>query len=123
MRDAVVSIEEDVLHIAKEVIGTHLICLGLAIRGCPVFFIMMVGRWLSNTFLQNIRRQLEEFNHDVSKKMIKYRFHRHISNYYAPTVSHLDSRKRNHPDNAETWRNIGGNVSQQAILPAFSQFH
>ena len=58
---------------------------------------------------------------DVSSKMITHLFHRHIPNYSSPTVSHLDPRQRNHPDNAETRRNMGGNAARQATLPAFSQ--
>ena len=55
--------------------------------------------------------------------MLTHMFHRHIPNYSSPTISSLDPRQRNHPDNAETWRNVGGDMARQARLPAFSQFH
>ena len=125
LKDAVTSIGEDKLHIDRNTIGTHSIRSGAAMAmflgGCPVFLIMMIGRWSSDAFLRYIRKQVEEFNHDVSSKMITHLFHRHIPNYSSPTVSHLDPRQRNHPDNAETRRNMGGNAARQATLPAFSQ--
>ena len=69
LRDAVSAIGEDVLHIAKHEIGTHSIRSGAAMAmflgGC-VFLIMMIGRWSSDAFLRYIRKQVEEFNHDVS---------------------------------------------------------
>jgi hypothetical protein len=55
LKDAVSAIGEDSLHIAANEIGTHSIRLGAAMAmflgGCPVFLIMMVGRWSSDAFL------------------------------------------------------------------------
>ncbi len=70
--------------------------------GCPVFLIMMIGCWSSNAFFGYIRKQVKEFNHNVSQKMTTRMFHRHIPNYTSPTVSHLNPRQRKHPDNVET---------------------
>jgi hypothetical protein len=126
LQDAVLAIGEDTLHIATDGIGTHSIRLGMAmvmfLGGCPVFLIMTISFWSSDAFLCYIRKQVEEFNHNVSLKMITHMFHRHIPNYTSPTVSHLNPRQRNHPDNAETRRNVGGGMAQQARLPAFTQF-
>ena len=127
LRDAVSAIVEDALHIATNEIGTHSIRSGAAMAmflgGCPVFLIMMIGRWSSDAFLRYIRKQVKEFNHDVSLKMLTHMFHRQIPNYSSQTVSHLDPRQRNHPDNTETQNNVGGDAAQQARLPAFAQFH
>jgi hypothetical protein len=105
-QNAVSAIGEDSLHIAANKIGTHSIRLGAAmamfLRGCPVFLIMMIDCWSSNAFLRYIRNKVEEFNHDVSQKMLTHMFHRHIPNYISPTVSHLNPRQCNHPDNAAT---------------------
>jgi hypothetical protein len=113
--DTILVIGEDTLHIAANKIGTHSIRLGTAmvmfLGGCPVFLIMMIGCWSSNAFLCYIRKQVKEFNHNVSRKMITHMFHRHIPNYTPPTVSHLDPRQCNHPDNAETQRNVGGDMA------------
>jgi hypothetical protein len=124
--DAILAIGGGTLHIAAGEIGTHSISLGVAMAmflgGCPVFLIMMIGRWSSNVFLHYIRKQVEEFNHNVSRKMITQMFHRHIPSYTSPTVSHLDPRQCNHPDNVKPQRNVGGDMAQQASLPAFTQF-
>ncbi len=112
LRDAVSAIGEDSLHIAANEIGTHSIHSGAAMAvflgKCPVFLIMMIGRWSSDAFLRYIRKQVEEFSHDVSRKMLTHMFHRHIPNYPSPTVSHLNPRQCNHPDNAATRINVGG---------------
>ncbi len=126
LRDANSAIGEDSLHIAANKIGTHSIRSGTAMAmflwGCPVFLIMMIGRWSSDAFLCYIRKQVKEFNHDVSQKMLTHMFHRHIPNYTSPTVSHLDPRQRNRPNNAATRINVGGDMARQARLPAFAQF-
>jgi len=97
LRDAFSAIGEDALHIATNKVGTHSIRSGSAMAmflgGCPVFLIMMIGRWSSDAFLWYIRKQVEEFNHDVSRKMLTHMFHRPIPNYSSQTVSHLDPRQ------------------------------
>ena len=88
---------------------------------CPVFMIMMIGRWSSDAFLRYIRKQVEQFSHNVSRRMLRFETHHHISDT-VHQASRLDPRQRNHPDNAETRRNVGGDKSRQARLPAFSLF-
>jgi hypothetical protein len=104
LQDAVLSIGEDSLHIATHEIGTHSIRSGAAMAmflgSCPVFLIMMIGCWSSNAFLRYIWKQVEEFNHNVSQKMLTHMFHKHIPNYTTQTVSHFDPRQRNHSNNA-----------------------
>jgi hypothetical protein len=39
--------------------------MAMFLGGC-VLLIMMIGRWSSDAFLRYIRKQVEEFNHDVS---------------------------------------------------------
>ena len=126
LRDAVKAIGEDTLYISIDEIGTHSIRSGAAmvmfLGGCSVSLIMMIGCWSSDAFLRYIRKQVKEFNHDVSKKMLTHMFHRHIPDYSSPTVSHLDPRQHIHLDNAETRINVGGGMACQAKLPAFAQF-
>jgi hypothetical protein len=118
LQDAILAIGEDTLHIAANEIGTHSISSGAAMAmflgGCPVFLIMMISCWSSNAFLRYIREQVEEFNHDVSCKMITLMFHRHIPNYTSPIVSRLDPRQRKRSDNIETQRNARGDMAWQA---------
>jgi hypothetical protein len=118
LQDAILAIEEDTLHIAANKIGTHSIHLGAAMAmflgGCLVFLIMIIGRWSSNAFLRYIWKQVEEFNHDVSPKMLTHMFHRHIPNYISPTISNFNPRQRNHPDNAGIRINVVGGLTSQA---------
>ena len=126
LRAAVISIGEDVLGFKAEDIGTHSIRSGAAMAmylgECPVYTIMMIGRWSSDAFLRYIRKQVQQFSHNVSSRMIRFQSFFHIPDL-EPQVSHLDPRQRNHTNNAETRRNIGGKRSQQARLPAFSLYN
>ena len=69
LRDAVGTIGEVKLGIKKEDVGTHSIRLGVAMAmylgECPVFMIMLIGRWSSDAFLRYIRKQVMEFKEDV----------------------------------------------------------
>ena len=126
LRAAVVSTGEEVLGIKSEDIGTHSVRSGAAMAmylgECPVYTIMMIGRWSSNAFLRYIRKQVEKFSHNVSSRVLRFEMHRHIPDM-ASRISHLDPRQRNHPDNAETRRNVGGNSAQRVQLPSFSLFN
>ncbi len=123
---AVTAVREETLGFKKVDIDTHSIRLGAAMAmylgKCPVYTIMMIGRWSSDAFLRYIRKQVEQFSHNVSLRMLRFESHRHIPDP-APRISHMDPRQRNHPSNAETRRNIGGNSSQQARAPAFALFN
>jgi hypothetical protein len=114
------------LGIKKGEIGTHSIRSGAAMAmylgEVPVYTIMMLGRWSSDAFLRYIRKQVEQFSHNVSKRMIIHQFHRHMPDA-DPRVTHHDPRQRNHPNNAETRRNIGGDVSRRGRLPAMTLYH
>ena len=126
LRDAVAATGEASLGFKAEDVGTHSIRSGSAMAmylgECPVYTIMMIGRWSSDAFLKYIRKQVEQFSHKVSERMVRFVSHRHVPDY-EPRVSHLDPRQRNHPDNAETRSNIGGNLSRRVRLPAMSLFN
>jgi hypothetical protein len=127
MKDAIQAIGEDVLHIKKEEISTHLIrscaAMTMFLGNCLVCLIMMIGCWSSNTFLGYIRKQVEQFSHNVSKQMTKQMIHWHIPTYATPSVSHLDPRQRNNPNNAKTRRNVGGDMTRQARFPPFAIYN
>ena len=126
LRSAVTSIGEEVVGINASDVGTHSIRSGAAMAmysgECPVYTIMMIGRWSSDAFLRYIRKQVEQFSHNVSSRMLRFEMHRHIPDM-APRIFHLDPRQRNHPDNAETRRNVGGNSARRVLLPTFSLFN
>ena len=113
------------LNIKAEEVGTHSLrsaaAMAMILVGLPVYLIMLMGRWSSNAFLQYILKQIEQFSHDVSSKMIENMFHGYIPSL-STTNTDRDPRQRNNPNNAETRRNVGGDATRQARLPAFSQF-
>ena len=96
--------------------------MGMYLGECPVYTIMMIGRWSSDAFLRYIHKQVERFSHNVSERMVRFMSHNHIPDY-EPRISHLDPRQRNHPDNEMTRVNIGGDSSRRARLPAMSLFN
>ncbi len=124
LQDAVVAIGEHQLGINKEDIGTHLIRSGMAMAmylgGCAVT-IMLIERWLSDAFLQYIRKQVMEFSQNVANKMLTYQNFHHIPDIHRQ-IPRADPSQRNNPNNAKTRWNVGGNMLRQACLPAFSLY-
>ena len=120
------TIGEEKLGFMIEDIGTHSIRSGAAMQiflgESPVYVIMMIGRWSSDSFLKYIRKQVEQFCHNVSRRMLRFSFFKHIPDYN-PRTSRLDPRIRNHPDNEETRRNVGGNLSRRVVLPPISLYN
>ena len=96
--------------------------MAVYLGGFPVYTIMMIGRWSLDAFLRYIRKKVEQFSHNVSRRMIRFQFHRHIPDM-EPEMYHLDPRQRNHPDKDETRRNIGGNLSKCVRLPSMSLYN
>jgi len=125
LRDAVGAIGEVKLGIKKEDVGTHSIRSGAAMAmylgECPVFLIMLIGCWSSNAFLRYIRKKIMEFSQNVTKRMLSCKNFRHIPDIQMRVQEH-NPRIRNHPDNTETKRNVGGNSHRRVRLPPFSKF-
>jgi len=48
------------------------------VNGVPPYLIMLIGRWSSEAFLLYIRKAVEQFEHDVSKIMIKNPTYHHV---------------------------------------------
>ena len=119
------AIGEDILNIKAEEMGTHSLrsaaAMAMFIGGLPVNLIMLIGRWSSDAFLQYIQKQIKQFSHDLSSKMIENMFHRYIP-LLLTTPSDQDPRQCNHPNNARSQIYVGGDAARQARLPAFSQF-
>jgi hypothetical protein len=82
LQDAVEAVREDRLGIKREEIGTHLIRSGVAtamyLGECPVYTIMLIGRWSSNAFLQYICKQVMEFSQNDAKKILTLQNYRNI---------------------------------------------
>jgi hypothetical protein len=64
--------------------GTHSIRSGSAMAmylgGLPVFAIMMIEGWASDSFMKYIRMQIEEFTFDMWKQMLTMQNFRHTPN-------------------------------------------
>lgn len=86
----------------------------------PVYTIMLIGRWSSDAFLLYIRKQVEQFSHNVSTRMIRNLDFSHIPSK-SPSVDRQDPRTRNHRDNFQTRLNMGSQALRVIpTLPSFS---
>ncbi len=83
--------------------------MAMYLSECPVYTIMLIGHWLSNAFLWYIQKQVVEFSHNVSKKMLRFKNYMHVPNYDHRIVAN-DPRVCNNPNNAEMeeywWRRV-----------------
>ena len=93
LRMAAKAIGEEKLGFKIEDIGTHSIRSGAAMQmflgESPVYVIMMIGILSSDAFLKYIRKQVEQFSHNVSRRMLRFEFVRHVPDYN-PRTSRLD---------------------------------
>ena len=93
---------EDRLGFKPNEIGTHSIRSGAAMAmyldEVPVYTVMLIRKWSSNAFLKYIRKQVEQFCHNVSRRMIKNQHFTHVPIFVSQTSRH-DPRQRNHRDN------------------------
>jgi hypothetical protein len=84
IRNGVVTIGETKLGIVRSKIGSKSIRSGAAmamyLAGTPVFSIMLAGHWSSTAFLKYIQKQVQEFLHGISSKMIEIQSFKHIQN-------------------------------------------
>jgi hypothetical protein len=114
------------LGIANHELGTHSIRSGavmaMYLGECPVYTNMLISRWSSNAFFRYIRKQVMEFSHNVSKRMLTFQTYQHIPNF-EHQVSANNPRVRNDLNNARMQRNVGDDMSRHRQLPAFSQFN
>ncbi len=88
----------------------------------PIFMIMLIGRWSSDAFLRYIRKQVMEFSQNVAKMMLLCLNFRHIPDIHT-RVQQDNPRIKNHPDNAKTRRNVGGDSHCCVRLPPFLRFN
>jgi hypothetical protein len=90
--------------------------MAMYLSGVPVFTIMLLGRWSSDSFLRYIQKQVKEFSCGISNKMItKDDF------FTIPLATSEDPRVRGHSLNLSC-RNNGLNF-KDAAKPLLSVFH
>ena len=111
LRGAAALFGEDRLGFTIKDIGTHSIRSGAAMAmyldNVPVYTIMIIGRWSSDAFLRYIRKQVEQFSHNVSSRMIKHQHFYHIPTFN-PQSHRLDPRTPNNPNNFGSRANHSG---------------
>ena len=110
LRSAASIIGKDNLGFEPNDVGTHSIRSGAAmamyLAHVPTFTIMMIGRWSSDAFLRYICKQVEQFSHNVSSRMIRNESF-FTTPDFRPSISNLDTRTPGDPKNFAT-RFIGG---------------
>ena len=127
LRDAATSIGKDSLGFKPKDIRTHSLRTGSAMSiyliEVPVYTIMFIGHWLSDAFLKYIQKQVEQFSHNASQRMIQNQYFTHVPDF-VPTVSLHDLRQRNHRDDAQTQQNVGSaGTSAIVALPIMAMWY
>ncbi len=121
LRLAAKSISQEVLGFTADHFGLHSARSGAAtamfLAGVPVFTIMLLGRWSSDAFLQYIRKQLKEFSHGISSKMIQN------ENFFAIQNSSTDDSRVSNNSINHASRFIHGPDFQVIIRPLINVFH
>ena len=84
--------------------------------------IMLIGRWTSDAFLRYICKQVMEFSQNVAKKMLSCQNFWHIPDVNERIPSD-DPHIRNHPNNAKTRKNVGGDSYRRVRLPPFALYN
>jgi hypothetical protein len=74
---AVRDIGIDKLGFGPNQVGTHSNrsggAMSMFLSGIPVYTIMLIGHWGSNTFMRYIQKQVLASSHGISKKMLTYK--------------------------------------------------
>ena len=104
-------------------LGTHSLRSGAAMAmyldELPVYTIMLKGHWSSDAFLRYIRKQVEQFSHNVSRRMINNMQYSHVP--HNRSISNQDPLQRNNRNNSQTRLNMGaGATSFSRTLPDMS---
>ena len=129
LRSAGRLVTEENLGFSVNEIGTHSIRSGAAMSlflgGVQTFSIMMIGRWSSDAFLKYIRKQVEQFTHNSSKRMLEFERFFTTPNF-VPMNSSSDTRTRNDRNNFATVRHNGvpnANLRQPFALVSWIYVH
>jgi hypothetical protein len=116
LRNVVGAIDKDALGILKDKIRTHSVRSGSAMAmylgKCPVYTIMLIGRWSGDAFLWYICKQVMEFSHSVSWKMLNYQNYWHVPDFNHQ-IPENNPWQQNDPNNTKMRQNISGDASWQ----------
>ena len=106
-------------------IGTYSMRSGESIAmfldNIPVFLIMLVGRWSSESFLDYIRKHVLETCTGISSRTIKNDMHHALP---SPSLTIDDPRSRNRDSFASSLSSMALTSNRlQAMRPVFSLYH
>ncbi len=116
LRDFIRCLPSQNYGLATDEIGLHSMrsssAMAMHLQGVPVYTIMLLGRWSSDAFLLYIRRQVETFGRDVSRKMTSADIFSHVPN------PDFNDPRTHHPSSAPVNPNMVSNGPE--YLTAFA---
>jgi hypothetical protein len=85
LRSAVKSMNEENLGFTANEIGTHSIrsggAMAMKLSGAEDSTIRLIGRWKSDSFLKYIRKQIQQFSSNISRRMLGQEHFTHIPSF------------------------------------------
>lgn len=63
--------------------------MAMYLEKCPYYTISIIGRWVSDTFLHCVHKQVEQFSHNKFTRRLHFQYHCHIC-VREPKISHMD---------------------------------
>ena len=115
---------QSVLGFSAEEVGTHSNrsggTIGMFLSGTPVYTIMLMGRWSSDSFMRYIRKQVLSLSHGIAKKMLTYEQFFTVPDF-VHTSADGDTRHRSNTNLASTTNFNGSHANMRRGL--HSTFH
>jgi hypothetical protein len=127
IRQAVTTLGQSVLGFSAKEVGTHSNysggTMGMFLSGTPVYTIMLMGRWSSDSFMRYIRKQVLSLSHGIAKKMLTYE-----QFFTAPDFVHTsadgDTRHHSNTNLASTTNFNGSHANmRRGLHPTFHLSH
>jgi hypothetical protein len=127
IRQVVASLGQELLGFTPEEVGTHSNrsggAMGMFLAGTPVYTIMLMGRWSSDSFMRYIRKKVLSLSHGIATKMLTYERFFTVPDF-VHTAADGDPRSRSNSDLATSLGFDGSHANmQRGLHPAFHLSH
>jgi hypothetical protein len=127
IRQVVASLGQELLGFTPEEVGTHSNrsggAMGMFLAGTPVYTIMLMGRWSSDSFMRYIRKQVLSLSHGIATKMLTYERFFTVSDFVY-TAADNGPRSRSNTILATSLGFDGSHANmQRGLHPAFHLSH
>jgi len=97
--------------------------MGMFLAGTPVYTIMLMGRWSSDSFMRYIRKQVLSLSHGIATKMLTYERFFTVSDFVY-TAADNGPRSRSNTILATSLGFDGSHANmQRGLHPAFHLSH